>query len=121
MAKAFKRRAREELIFTPRSMIDSDKPLKFKFMTLSNLDIVKIDDKMATYDVYDQRLITASNEIDYQTAITYLTGWENLEIDGEEIPFNKEVLEEIDIVDELVELGRYIYIVSKYPDTKIEF
>ena len=121
MAKIFKRRPNEDLKYIPKGWINEEKPLTFKFKTLSNLEIAKLDDLMSQYDINDQRLVTASNEIDYKTAIKYISGWENLVVEDEEVEFDKDVLESLDIVDELVELGKYIYIVSKYPEARIEF
>jgi hypothetical protein len=120
MGKVFKKRNLEE-VYIPKAWIEDEKPLKFRFTTLTNLEIAKLDDKLASYDMYDQKLITASNEIDYQTALLHISGWENLIVDGEELEYDKSKLESLDIVDELVELGKYIYIVSKYPEARIEF
>ena len=121
MAKEFKRKPKEDLEYIPKIFMEDEKPLKFKFKTLSNKEIAQIDDKLSAYDVYDNKIITATNELNLILATDKLTGWENLEIDGEQVLFDKTVLDELNIVDELVELGNYIYIVSKYPETRIEY
>ena len=121
MAKEFMRKSTEDLIYIPKIFMDDEKPLKFKFKPLTNKEIAQIDDKLSAYDVYDNKIITATNELNLILATDKLVGWENLIVDGIELDFNKALLDGIDIVDELVELGNYIYIVSKYPNTKIEY
>ena len=81
---------------------------------VTNLPLVEINHN-------DNKIITATNELNLILATDKLIGWENLIVDGIELDFNKALLDDIDIVDELVELGNYIYIVSKYPNTKIEY
>ena len=43
--------------------MDDEKPLTFKFKTLSNKEIAQIDDKLSAYNVYDNKIITATNEL----------------------------------------------------------
>lgn len=121
MAKEFTRRVKEDLIYIPKAFMDDEKPLTFKFKTLSNKEIAQIDDKLSAYNVYDNKIITATNELNLVIALDKITGWENVIVDNEPLPFEKSLLDELNIVDELVELGNYIYIVSKYPETRIEY
>jgi hypothetical protein len=121
MAKEFTRRIKEDLIYIPKAYVEDEKPLTFTFKTLSNKEISQIDDKLSAYNIFDNKIITATNELNLTIALDKITGWDNIIIDGENIKFDSYLLDELNIVDELVELGNYIYIVSKYPETRIEY
>lgn len=121
MAKDFKKRAKGSLKYIPKVFEGEENPLIFEFRVLSNKEIAKIDDRLAQYNMLSGKIVSATNEVNYETALSNLIGWENLEVDDIKIEFDKTLLEEIDIVDELVELGDYIYLVSKYPDIEIKY
>lgn len=122
MAKEIIRRIKEDLIFIPSIYLEEEKPLKFKFKLLSNKEIVKIDDQLSAYNVFDNKIVLATNEINYDIALKNLTGWENLVVEGKELMNDATIsIEDFNLIEELVELGNYIYIVSKYPDSKIEY
>lgn len=121
MAKEFTRRIKEELIYIPIGCLQDEEPLTFKFIPLNNVEIARVDDRLSAYDISNGNIITATSELNLQLSKERLISWENLKVDGEKVDFSISLLDDINIVDELVELGRYIYTVSKYPDTKIEY
>jgi hypothetical protein len=74
-------------------------------------------------------LILGTTEIEYEIARLCITGWDNFVVEGDTIAFKRDgagklderIIEDIDgFFDILVEVGKYISVVSKYPEMAIK-
>lgn len=125
MAREFKKISRIELEYTPELFVGTKKPLTFTFLPLSQKQMARFTDQATKLDVQSGRLILGTSEIEYEIARASITGWKNLIVDGSEIvfekgydgKFNESLVEDVEgLFDILVETGKYISVISKYPD-----
>lgn len=123
--KEFKKVSRSELSYVPEVCIGVKKPLRFKFLPLSQKQLARFTDQATKLDVASGKLILGTSEVEYEIARTAITGWENLIVDGSEVAFKKgydgkldeTLVEDLEgMFDILVELGKYISVVSKFPE-----
>lgn len=129
MAREFKKLVREELSYVPEMFVGEKKPLTFKMRTLSQKELAKFADAGTRLNVNSGMLILGTSEIEYEIARTCITGWENFNVEGDVITFKRDgagkvderLIEDIDgIFDIFVEVGKYISVVSKYPEMAIK-
>jgi hypothetical protein len=125
MSKEFKKIVKKELSYIPEMFIGVKKPLTFKFMPLSQKELARFADAGTRLNVQSSMLILGTTEIEYEIARTAITGWENLIVDNKELAFKRgsdrkldeSLIEDIDgFFDILVEVGKYISVVSKFPE-----
>lgn len=125
MAVEFKKVKRVELGYVPEAFKGTKKPFKIKFVPLSQKQLARFADNSTKLDVQSGKLILGTSEIEYDMARTAITGWENLVIDGKEVVFAKgydnkfdeSLIEDVDgLFDIFVEVGKYISVVSRFPD-----
>lgn len=121
----FKRVSLQEAEYIPSVSIGVKKPLTFTYKPLTAKQLAIFSDQTTKYDVQTGRLILGTSEIDYEVARTAITGWKNLIVDGEELvyrkgydgKFDETLLQDIEgMFDILVEVGKYIAVVSRFPD-----
>ena len=129
MAREFKKLIREELSYVPEMFVGEKKPLTFKMRTLSQKELAKFADAGTRLNVNSGMLILGTSEIEYEIARLCITGWENFNVEGDVITFKRDgagkvderLIEDIDgIFDIFVEVGKYISVVSKYPEMAIK-
>ena len=123
--KEFKKIIRVETSYVPEMFVGSKKPFTVQFIPLSQKQLARFADSSTKLDVQSGKLILGTSEIEYDIARTALTGWDNLIVDGKEVKFKKDysnkldeaLIDDIDgIFDILVEIGKHISIVSKFPE-----
>lgn len=121
MGKKFIKRDFSEKEYIPREWVDEKKPLKFKFKPLTNKELAYVEDLYSKYDLESAEVVSAIKTVDYKIGKQQLVGWENLIVEDKEVEFDLTILDTINIMDELVELGKYIYVISKQPKLEIKF
>jgi hypothetical protein len=111
--------------YVPEAFLSAEKPLTFKFKLLSNLQLARFTDQATKLDIHTGKIVLGTSEAEYQIAKLCITGWENLIVEDEEIPFvpsndgkfKDSVIEDIDgLFDIITEVGRYISVISKHPE-----
>lgn len=129
MGREFKKIVREELSYVPEMFIGEKKPLTFKMRTLSQKELAKFADAGTRLNVNSGMLILGTTEIEYEIARLCINGWDNFVVEGDTIAFKRDgagklderIIEDIDgFFDILVEVGKYISVVSKYPEMAIK-
>ena len=123
--KDFKKVVRTELTYVPEISIGVKKPLTFRFMPLTQKQLARFTDQATKMDIGSGKLILGTSEVEYEIARTAIVGWDNLFVEGKALEFKRGVDGKIDetliedlegMFDILVEVGKYISVVSKYPD-----
>lgn len=125
MALEFKKVQRVEASYVPDMFKGTKKPFKIKFIPLSQKQLARFSDNSTKLDIQSGKLILGTSEIEYEIARAAITGWENLIIDGKEVVFKKgydnkfdeSLIEDVEgLFDIFVEVGKYISVVSKFPE-----
>lgn len=125
MALELKKVQRVEATYVPEMFKGTKKPFKVKFMPLAQKQLARFADNSTKLDVQSGKLILGTSEIEYEMARQAITGWENLIIDGKEVVFAKgydnkfdeSLIEDVEgLFDIFVEIGKYISVVSKFPE-----
>ena len=123
--KDFKRVVKTELSYVPELFTGVKKPFKVKFMPLSQKQLARFADSSTKLDVQTGKILLGTSEIEYEVARLAITGWENLIVEGSEVVFKKgydgkvdeALVEDIEgFFDILVEVGKHILMVSRYPE-----
>ena len=116
MPKNFIKRDLTHKKYIPNEYVNDEKQLTFIYKPLTNREITILEDSLSVFNPEDGSMKFGTAEMEYNTAVSYIVGWKNLLCEGEELPFNKALLESLNIVDELIELGKHIYVTSKNPE-----
>ena len=125
MALELKKVQRVEATYVPEMFKGTKKPFKVKFMPLAQKQLARFADNSTKLDVQSGKLILGTSEIEYEMARQAITGWENLVVDGKEVVFAKgydnkfdeSLIEDVEgLFDIFVEIGKYISVVSKFPE-----
>ncbi len=125
MARDFKKVTKKELSYVPEMFIGVKKPLTFKVRTLSQKELARFADSGTRLNVNSGMLILGTTEIEYEIARTVINGWENLIVDGKELSFKRgldgkldeSIIEDIEgFFDILVEVGKYVSTITKFPE-----
>ena len=125
MARDFKKVIRKEVSYIPEMFIGVKKPLTFKLRTLSQKELARFTDSGTRLNVNSGMLILGTSEIEYDIARTVILGWDNLIVDGKEVTFSRGldgkldegIIEDIDgFFDILVEVGKYVSVITKFPE-----
>lgn len=111
--------------YVPEAFTAEDKPLTFKFKLLTNLQLARFTDQATKLDINTGKIALGTSEAEYQIAKLCVVGWENLIVDGEEVPYttdangqfkDSEIEDILGLFDVITEVGKYISTVSKYPE-----
>lgn len=111
--------------YVPEAFLAQENPLTFKFKLLTNLQLARFTDQVTKLDINTGKIVLGTSEAEYQMAKLCITGWENLIVEGTEVPytvgadgkFKDSIIEDIDgLFDIIVEVGKYISVVSKHPE-----